>query len=71
MGGGKDSDVALEWRWGPRAAVEIGEAAVAQFVAAFMAEQASCDGGGGDAGGSGAGSGSGGGGVMRKVQGAE
>jgi melanoma-associated antigen len=46
-GGGEDSDVAWEWRWGPRAAAEIGEAAVARFVAEFMAERASCGGGGG------------------------
>ncbi|KAI0295323.1 MAGE family-domain-containing protein, partial [Multifurca ochricompacta] len=40
-GGGEENDVAWEWRWGPRAAAEIGEAAVAQFVAEFMAERAS------------------------------
>ncbi|KAI0660108.1 MAGE family-domain-containing protein [Cubamyces menziesii] len=28
---------AYEWRWGPRAAAEVGERAVAQFVAEFMA----------------------------------
>ena len=36
-----------EWRWGPRAAAEIGEAAVARFVAEFMAERASGGGGAG------------------------
>jgi len=40
-GAGEDSDVAWEWRWGPRAMAEIGEAAVAHFVAEFMAERAS------------------------------
>ena len=30
---------AFEWRWGPRALGEIGERAVAQFVAEFMAGQ--------------------------------
>ena len=41
VGGGEDSDVAWEWRWGPRAASEIGEAAVAGFVAEFLAERTS------------------------------
>ena len=62
-GGGEDNDVAWEWRWGPRAAAEIGEAAVAQFVAEFMAERASRGGGagaGGAEGGSGAATGAGG-----------
>jgi melanoma-associated antigen len=62
-GGGEDNDVAWEWRWGPRAAAEIGEAAVAQFVAEFMAERASRRGGadaGGAEGGSGAATGAGG-----------
>ena len=63
--GGEDNDVAWEWRWGPRAAAEIGEAAVAQFVAEFMAERASRRGGadadaGGAEGGSGAATGAGG-----------
>ena len=40
-GGGDDSDAAWEWRWGPRSMAEIGEAAVARFVAEFMAERAS------------------------------
>ena len=55
-GGGED-DVAWEWRWGPRAMAEIGEAAIGHFVAEFMAERAS---GGGGAGAGGGGSGSGG-----------
>jgi hypothetical protein len=62
-GGGEDNDVAWEWRWGPRAAAEIGEAAVAQFVAEFMAERASRGGGAGAGsaeGGSGAATGAGG-----------
>ena len=53
-GGGDDNDVAWEWRWGPRAMAEIGEDAIAHFVAEFMAERAS---GGGGAGSSGGGSG--------------
>ena len=53
-GGGEDNDVAWEWRWGPRAVAEIGEEAIAHFVAEFMAERAS---GGGGAGASGSGSG--------------
>lgn len=53
-GGGEDNDVAWEWRWGPRAMAEIGEEAIARFVAEFMAERAS---GGGGAGGGGSGSG--------------
>jgi hypothetical protein len=40
-GGGEENDVVWEWRWGPRAAAEIGEVAVARFVAEFMAERAS------------------------------
>lgn len=39
-GGGDDNDAAWEWRWGPRSMAEIGEAAVARFVAEFMAERA-------------------------------
>jgi hypothetical protein len=54
-GGGEDDDAAWEWRWGPRSMAEIGEAAVARFVAEFMAERAS--GGGGGAGGDGGGDG--------------
>ncbi|KAF8272190.1 MAGE family-domain-containing protein [Lactarius quietus] len=50
-GGGEENDVAWEWRWGPRAAVEIGEVAVARFVAEFMAERASGGGAAGSAGG--------------------
>ena len=57
--GGEDNDVAWEWRWGPRAMAEIGEAAIARFVAEFMAERASGGGGGGGGGGA-SGSGSGG-----------
>ena len=53
-GGGEDNDVAWEWRWGPRAMAEIGEAAIARFVGEFMAERAS-GGGGGGGGGSGSG----------------
>lgn len=53
-GGGDDNDAAWEWRWGPRAMAEIGEEAIAHFVAEFMAERAS---GGGGAGGGGGGSG--------------
>ena len=53
-GGGEDNDAAWEWRWGPRAMAEIGEEAIAHFVAEFMAERAS---GGGGAGGGGGGSG--------------
>ncbi len=45
--GGDEGDVAWEWRWGPRAMAEIGETAVAHFVAEFMAERASGGGGGG------------------------
>ncbi|KAF8465443.1 MAGE-domain-containing protein [Russula ochroleuca] len=48
-GGGEDNDAAWEWRWGPRAMAEIGEEAIAHFVAEFMAERAS--GGGGSGGG--------------------
>ncbi|KAI9432402.1 MAGE-domain-containing protein [Lactarius indigo] len=44
--GGEENDVVWEWRWGPRAAAEIGEAAVARFVAEFMAERASRGGAG-------------------------
>jgi hypothetical protein len=51
-GGGEDNDVAWEWLWGPRTAAEIGEAAVAQFVAELMAERTS-HGGGSGAGGAG------------------
>ena len=60
-GGGEENDVVWEWRWGPRAAAEIGEAAVARFVAEFMAERASRGGAGGGGGtGRSAGSGAGG-----------
>lgn len=52
-GGGEDNDVAWEWRWGPRAMAEIGEAAIARFVGEFMAERASGGGGGGGGTGSG------------------
>jgi len=38
--GGEDAGVMWEWRWGPRAMAEIGETAVARFVAEFMAERA-------------------------------
>jgi hypothetical protein len=55
-GGGEENDVVWEWRWGPRAAAEIGEVAVARFVAEFMAERAS----GGAAGGRNAGGSAGG-----------
>src|SRR6266702_1210005 len=58
-GGGEENDVVWEWRWGPRAAAEIGETAVARFVAEFMAERASR----GSAGGSGGPGGSAGGGA--------
>ena len=58
-GGGEDSDVAWEWRWGPRAMAEIGEAAVARFVAEFMAERASSGAGAGAGAGGGGGSGPG------------
>ena len=57
-GGGDDNDAAWEWRWGPRSMAEIGEAAVARFVAEFMAERASGGGGGrGSAAGDGGGDG--------------
>ena len=52
-GGGEDNDVAWEWRWGPRAIAEIGEEAIAHFVAEFMAERASGGGGAGGGGSSG------------------
>ncbi|KAH9014476.1 MAGE-domain-containing protein [Lactarius hengduanensis] len=59
-GGGEENDAVWEWRWGPRAAAEIGEAAVARFVAEFMAERARRGGAGGGGGpGSGAGGGAG------------
>jgi melanoma-associated antigen len=60
VGGGEDSDVAWEWRWGPRAASEIGEAAVAGFVAEFLAERTSRGVGGGPGGAGGSTSGGGG-----------
>ena len=63
-GGGDDNDAAWEWRWGPRSIAEIGEAAVARFVAEFMAERAS---GGGGAMGSAAGDGGGDGEVSDEV----
>ena len=60
-GGGEENDVVWEWRWGPRAAAEIGEVAVGRFVAEFMAERASRGGAGGGGGpGRSAGSGAGG-----------
>ena len=34
-----DNLQAFEWRWGPRALGEIGERAIAQFIAEFMAGQ--------------------------------
>ncbi|KAI0064965.1 MAGE-domain-containing protein [Artomyces pyxidatus] len=34
-----DGDTTWEWRWGPRAASEVGEAGIARFVAEFMAER--------------------------------
>ena len=34
--GGDDHLQAFEWRWGPRALTEVGERAVAQFVAEFI-----------------------------------
>ncbi|KAI0052835.1 MAGE-domain-containing protein [Auriscalpium vulgare] len=38
--GADDADGASsEWRWGPRAAAEVGEAGVARFVAEFMADR--------------------------------
>ncbi|EMD36010.1 hypothetical protein CERSUDRAFT_66377 [Gelatoporia subvermispora B] len=37
--GGPDEQGAVEWRWGPRAHSEIGEKAVARFVAEFMVER--------------------------------
>ena len=45
--GGEDNDVAWRWLCGPRTAAEIGEAAVAQFVAELMAERTSRSGGSG------------------------
>ena len=54
-GGGEENDVVWEWRWGPRAAAEIGEMAIARFVAEFMAERASGGGGAGRNSGGGAG----------------
>ena len=38
---GKENDVVWQWRWGPRAAAEIGEVAVGRSIAEFMAERAS------------------------------
>ncbi|KAK7696489.1 hypothetical protein QCA50_001146 [Cerrena zonata] len=34
--GGDEDDNQYEWRWGPRAFAEVGEVAIAQFVAEFM-----------------------------------
>ncbi|OCB89624.1 MAGE-domain-containing protein [Sanghuangporus baumii] len=34
-----DESATYEWRWGPRAHAEIGECAVAEFIAEFMAER--------------------------------
>ncbi|KAF8639276.1 hypothetical protein AX16_010348 [Volvariella volvacea WC 439] len=42
-GGGAEGGVTYEWRWGVRAHCEIGEMAVAEFIAEFMVK-----GGGGD-----------------------
>ncbi|KAI0260610.1 MAGE family-domain-containing protein [Gloeopeniophorella convolvens] len=39
QGHGDDDGAAWEWRWGPRAHAEVGEAAVGRFVAEFMAER--------------------------------
>ena len=36
QGAAGHEDEVWEWRWGPRAAAEVGEQAVAQFVADFM-----------------------------------
>ena len=37
--GADDGEAAWEWRWGPRAASEVGEAGIARFVAGFMADR--------------------------------
>jgi hypothetical protein len=43
-GGAADDDGAqFEWRWGPRAHAEVGEAGVGRFVAEFMAERAAAE----------------------------
>jgi melanoma-associated antigen len=50
-GGGKrgrnaatdDDNVQYEWRWGPRAHAEIGEAGIGKFLAEFMAERSAED----------------------------
>lgn len=34
-----DEGVTFEWRWGARSHAEVGEQAIAQFVAEFMAER--------------------------------
>lgn len=39
-GDGDDSDAAWGWKWGTRAVEKIGEAALACFVAKFLAERA-------------------------------
>ncbi|KAI0764243.1 MAGE family-domain-containing protein [Trametes elegans] len=51
VAGAQDDSVlaAYEWRWGPRAMAEVGERAVAQFVAEFMAVRPGEDGGEEDA----------------------
>lgn len=36
-----ENGVVWEWRWGLQAATEIGEAAIARFIAGFMAERVS------------------------------
>ncbi|TFY72084.1 hypothetical protein EVG20_g934 [Dentipellis fragilis] len=42
--GGNDDAEAWEWRWGPRAGAEVGEVAIARFVAEFMAERGAAGG---------------------------
>lgn len=34
--GGQDEGTKWEWKWGPRAHAEVGELAIARFVAEFM-----------------------------------
>ncbi|KAI5121740.1 hypothetical protein M0805_009030 [Coniferiporia weirii] len=43
-----EEGVSYEWRWGARAQAEVGELAIAQFVAEFMAERVLRDTGRGD-----------------------
>ena len=38
-GDADDESATYEWRWGPRAHAEIGERAIAEFIAEFMAER--------------------------------